>query len=95
MADIREALEAACLEGLIDTPHGWRYRPSKGADAVEAVLADVWDAGYDRGFSDGYNDVGDWRAELNPYRATAKAAGVTHGQHDTTGHDTLAAAGED
>lgn len=32
-------LEAACLEGLIVTPHGWRYRPSKGA---AAILASDW-----------------------------------------------------
>jgi hypothetical protein len=35
----RSALEAACLEGLIETRHGWRYRPSRGADAVLALLA--------------------------------------------------------
>jgi hypothetical protein len=37
----REALEAACLEGLVSTPHGYRYRPSTGADAVEHVIADL------------------------------------------------------
>lgn len=35
----REALEAACLEGLVHTEHGYRYRPAKGADAVVAWLA--------------------------------------------------------
>lgn len=34
----REALEAACLEGLISTEHGYRYRPATGADAVLALL---------------------------------------------------------
>src|SRR5690606_656560 len=35
----REALEAACLEGLVATPHGYKYRPSDGADAVTNWLA--------------------------------------------------------
>lgn len=39
LAAHRQAIEAACLEGLIDTPHGYKYRPSKGADAVIAALA--------------------------------------------------------
>lgn len=39
MTGLREAIEAACLEGLVETPHGYRYRPSVGADAVERALA--------------------------------------------------------
>lgn len=35
----RDALEKACLEGLIETKYGYKYRPSKGADAVERILA--------------------------------------------------------
>ncbi|KAB2806973.1 hypothetical protein F9L07_28485 [Pimelobacter simplex] len=34
----REALESACLEGLVWTEHGYRYRPNVGADAVERLL---------------------------------------------------------
>ena len=30
----RAGLEEACLDGLVSTPHGYRYRPAKGADAV-------------------------------------------------------------
>lgn len=32
-----ESLESACLEGLMLTEHGWRYRPSVGAAAVLAA----------------------------------------------------------
>jgi hypothetical protein len=42
-SDFREALETACLDGLIDTEHGYRYRPSVGADAVLALLAERLD----------------------------------------------------
>lgn len=37
---LREALEAACLEGLVETEHGYRYRPAVGAEAVLRVLAE-------------------------------------------------------
>lgn len=35
MTSDREELESLCLEGLILTPHGWRYRPAVAADLLE------------------------------------------------------------
>jgi|GEM_PF-6128410 len=54
----RAALEAAVLEGLHCTEHGWKYRPSMGVDALLAspalreLLADAWQDGYDAGRDD-------------------------------------------
>lgn len=43
LADSRYAVAEACLEGLIQTPYGWRYRPNDGADAVLRVLGErLW-----------------------------------------------------
>lgn len=33
-------LETACLDGLIETPHGYRYRPALGADSVRNLVID-------------------------------------------------------
>lgn len=32
------ALETACLDGLVETPHGYRYRPATGANAVRDLV---------------------------------------------------------
>lgn len=38
MTELAE-LEAACLSGLVETRHGYRYRPAVAAAAVEPLLA--------------------------------------------------------
>lgn len=40
MSERLSALETACLDGLIDTRHGWRYRPAMGADSVRNLVID-------------------------------------------------------
>jgi hypothetical protein len=34
------ALETACLDGLIETPHGYRYRPALAANSVRDLVID-------------------------------------------------------